>query len=189
MFLTKNWDFHPKTNQTLSCWNLFCTSSPPINTYKTTNCVSSYCALTRHQQFRSAHRSMSRGSTELTRSRGHSVDGSHGRPQEGWGHLPPPGIWKRWRHMLSRKMVDFFFGAPKKSTFIGFRGLPPLVNFLRRPWRKPFLQPMRYGRVSHADYYRVHQTVRYDVVAFSVQLETCDSVTHIVHGDQELPRL
>ena len=37
--------------------------------------------------------------------------------------------------------------------------------------------------------YRVYQTVCYDVVAFSDQLETCDSVTHIVHGDQEPPWL
>ena len=71
------------------------------------------------------------------RPRGHSVDGSHGRPPGGrgggWGALAPPAIWKRWHHMLSRKMVDFLFGAPKKSTFIGFRGFAPSGKFSAAP--------------------------------------------------------
>ena len=126
MFLTKNWDFHPKTNQTLSCWNLFCTSSPPINTYKTTNCVSSYCALIRHQQFRSAHRSMSRDSTELTRGRGHSVDGSHGLPQGGWGALAPSSNLKKMTSYALPKNGRFFLRRAEQVNFYRCTGFCPL---------------------------------------------------------------
>ena len=70
--------------------------------------------------------------------------------------------------------------AEKWSTFIGVGGFAPSGKFSAAP-------------MTEADFttneIRTSQKVCYDVVAFSVQLETCDSVTHIVHDDQEPPWL
>ena len=47
------------------------------------------------------------------------------------------------------------------------------------------LQPMRYGRVSNAKSLQGVSKVYYDAVAFSVQSEACDSVTHIIQDGKE----